>query len=195
MQPKQQALPIRASLLPLSRLKIRPRQPWPSRFRSPSRLRSQRWPLRQQWLRVGHRPRPQQRPRDVPPHRRYRLATPQPRRISGTASPPAKPAETGQRIPATDTAADFSSPIAPHGQHGAPLAARNSPLTHGKQAESSRSSSPSVFSPDPVGARGPGARPSRRDEAFLVWFRYGDSRHHCAPSACERSRGRFAVIS
>ena len=158
MQPKQQALPIRASLLPLSRLKTRPRQPWPLRFRSPSRLRSQRWPLRQQSLRVGHRPPPPRQPRDAPLHRRYRPATPQPRRISGTASPPAKPAETGQRIPATDTAADFSSPTVPDGQHGAPSAARNSPLTHGKRHESSRSSSASEFSLVRVGTRGPGAR-------------------------------------
>ena len=171
MQLKQQALPIRASLLPLLRRKIRPRQPWPSRFRSPSRLQSQRWPLRQQSLRVGHRPPPPQQPRDASPRRRHQPAMPQPRRISGTASPLVKPAETGQRTPATDTAADFSSPTVPDGQHGAPLAARNFPLTHGKRAGSSRSSSPSVFSPDPVGARGPGARPTKPDESFLVCFR------------------------
>ena len=194
-QPKQQARPIRALLLPLSRRKSRPRRPWPSRFRSqfrsPSRLQSQRSPLRQQSLRD---PRPQQLS-DAQRRPRHRLATPQPRRISGTDSPLVKPAETGQRTPATDTEVGFSSPTVPVGRHGVPLAARNSPLTHGKRHESSRSSSPSVSSPDPVGARGPGARPSRRDEAFLVWFRYGDSRHHCATSAYERSRGRFAVIS
>ena len=192
MHLKQQALPIRASLLPLSRPKIRPRQPWPSRFRSQSRLQSQRWPLRQQSLRVGHRP-PQQQPRDVPRHHRHRPATPLPRRISGTNSPPVKPAGTGQRIPVTDTEVDFSSPTVPTGRHGAPLAARNSPLTRGKRHESSRSSSPSVFLPEPVGARGPGARPSRRDEAFLVCFRYDDSRHYHSASAGDDDRGSFAV--
>ena len=195
MQPKQQARPIRALLLPLSRRKSRPRRPCPSRFRSPSqspsRLQSQRWPLRQQSLRD---PRLQQLS-DAPRHHRRRPGTPQPRRISGTDSPLVKPAETGQRTLATDTEAGFSSPTARRGRHGVPLAARNSPLTRGKRHESSRSPSPSASSPDPVGARGPGARPSRRDEAFLVWFHYGDSRHHYAPSAYERTRGLFAVIS
>jgi hypothetical protein len=51
------------------------------------------------------------------------------------------------------------------------LAARNSPLTHGKRAGSSRSSSPSEFSLVPVGTRGPGARPTKPDESFLVRFR------------------------
>lgn len=184
MQVKRQALPIRASSLPLCRRKTRPRQPWLSRFRSPSRLPSQRWPLRQRSLPVAPRP-PQQRLRDAPRHHRHRLATPLPRRISGTDSPLVKPAETGQRTPATDTEVGFSSPTVPAGRHGVPLAARNSPLTHGKRHESSRSSSPSVFSPDPVGARGPGARPTNPDESFLVCFRFNESLHHRALFACE----------
>ena len=44
-----------------------------------------------------------------------------------------------------------------------------------------------------VGARGPGARPSRRDEAFLVCFQYDDSRHYHSASAGDDDRGSFAV--
>ena len=198
MQVNRQVLPIRASSLPLCPRKTRPRQPWRSRFRSrfrsPSQLQSQRWLLRQRSLPVAPRP-PQQRLRDVPRRHRHRLATPLPRRISGTDSPLVKPAETGQRTPATDTGVGFSSPTTPTGRHGVPLAARNSPLTHGKRHESSRSSSPSVFSPDPVGARGPGARPTNPDESFLVCFRFNESLHLRALFACERCRGRFAVIA
>ncbi len=187
MQSKRLALRIRASLLSLSRPKIRPRQPWPSR----SRLQSPRWPLRQQSPRAGQRP-PQPLSHASRLHR-HRPGTPRPRRIAGTASRPAKPVETGQRTLATDTEVDFSSPTDPDGRHGAPLVARNSPLIHGKRHESSRSLSPSVFLPEPVGAHGPGARLSRRDEAFLVCFRYDDSRHHHAASAGDDDRGSFAV--
>ena len=197
-QVKQQAPPTRASLLPLSRPKIRPRQPWRSRFRSrfrsPSPLQSQRWPLRQQSLPAERRP-PQQQLRNAPRHHQHQPGTPQRRRVSGIALRSVKPVETGQRTPVTDTAADSSSPMVPDGRHGAPLVARNSPLTRGKRHASSRSLSPNVFSPAPGGARGLGARPTKPDESFLVCFRFNESLHHRALSACERCRRRFAVIA
>ena len=194
MQPKQQAQLIRASLLPLSRPKIRPRQPWRSRFRSQSRLQSQRWPLRPRLLPDERRPPPQQL-RDAPRHHQHQPGTPQRRRVSGIALRSVKPVETGQRIPVTDTAAGSNSRTVRSGRHGAPLVAKNSPLTRGKRHESSRSSSPNVFSPTPGGARGPGARLTKPDESFLVCFRFNESLHHRALSACERCRRRFAVIA
>lgn len=194
MQPKQQAQLIRASLLPLSRPKIRPRQQWRSRFRSQSRLQSQRWPLRPRLLSVGRRPPPPQR-RDAPRHHQHQPGAPQRRRVSGIALRSVKPVETGQRTPVTDTAADSSSPTVPDGRHGVPLVARNSLLTRGKRHESSRSSSPNVFSPAPGGARGLGARASKQDHAFSVCFRFNESHHLHAASTGEGCRRRFAVIA
>ncbi len=128
-------------------------------------------------------------------HHQHQPGTPQRRRVSGIALRSVKPVETGQRIPVTDTAADSSSPTVPDGRHGVPLVARNSPLTRGKRHESSRSSSPNVFSPAPGGARGLGARASKQDQAFSVCFRFGESHHLHAASTGEGCRRRVAVIA